>query len=111
MQIFTSWRDSSKNTGVLFVCYLRHLQFGYRWVTGGGQSSWRSFHIHTFGVVTQFGNNYARINLQLIVIYIIYTLLHIHILHNPEPFPNNNYNKVMSPAMDLPRAQPPRSMG
>ena len=38
--------------------------------------------------VTQFGDNYARIYSQLIVIYIIYTLLQI--LQDPEASQNTN---------------------
>ena len=89
MQIFTLRRDSSNNTGVLFICHLCHLRVGYHWVTGGGQSregqTGRVSIFTHFVFVTWFGDNYARMYLQLMVIYIIYTLLHI--LRDLEPFP------------------------
>ena len=79
MQIFTLRRDSSNDTGVLFVCHLCHLQVEYHWVTGGGQSregqtGGVSIFTH-FVFETWFDDNYVRIYLQLIVIYIIYTLV------------------------------------
>ena len=54
-------------------------------MVGGQQVKLAEFGYSRFLVfVTQFGHNYSRIYLQLMVIYIIYALLHI--LHDLEPF-------------------------